>query len=137
MSPSVSESTRRFVRERAQNRCEYCRMPQVTQGAEFHTEHIIPQCKGGSDTEDNLALACPSCNFHKSARTKSEDPETGQVVRLFHPRQHRWDKHFRFEGPKIVGTTPVGRATVALLDFNSERRLLIRALEQSLELPLP
>ncbi len=107
-------------------------MTQAIQGATFHIEHIIPRCKGGGDTLDNLALACPSCNFHKSDHTESEDPETGQIVRLFHPRQDKWDEHFRLEGLKIVGVTPVGRAIVELLDFNSERRALIRALEQSL-----
>ena len=135
MSPSVSENTRRLVRERAQDRCEYCRMVQVIQGATFHIEHIIPRSKGGRTILENLALACPSCNFHKADHTQSQDPETEQVVSLFHPQQDNWPEHFRFEGSKIVGITPMGRATVALLDFNSERRLLIRAIERALGLP--
>ncbi|MDI6791545.1 MAG: HNH endonuclease [bacterium] len=132
MSPSVPREIRYLVRERAQNRCEYCRMAQAIQGATFHVEHIVPQRKGGKTVPENLALACPSCNFHKSDHTKSEDPETGQVVPLFRPRRDEWEEHFRFEGLKIVGVTSEGRATVRLLNFNSERRLLIRSIEQSL-----
>lgn len=136
MSSSISESIRRLVRERAQDCCEYCRMAQAIQGATFHIEHIVPRRKGGKDEAENLALACPSCNLHKSEHTESEDPEAGQVVSLFHPRRDKWEEHFQFEGPEIRGVTPVGRATAALLDFNSERRLLIRAIEQSLGLHL-
>jgi len=83
--------------------------------------------------DDNLALACPSCNLHKSDHIESQDPETGQRAPLFHPRQDDWDEHFRFDRLRIMGITPVGRATAELLDFNSERRLLIRRIERSFE----
>jgi len=36
-------------------------MHESLQGATFHVEHIVPRSAGGSDTMDNLALACPSC----------------------------------------------------------------------------
>ncbi len=49
----------KLVRERAQNRCEYCHMVQDIQGATFHIEHIIPRAKGGTTTGDNLALHAP------------------------------------------------------------------------------
>src|SRR6266480_2811362 len=103
------------VRERAAGRCEYCRMHQSLQGATFHVEHIIPRCKGGSSALVNLALACPSCNFHKADRIMVIDPESGSRVRLFHPRQQTWSEHFRFMGHRLEGRTPTGRATVAAL----------------------
>src|SRR5437016_3905081 len=31
----------------------------------FHVEHIVARQHGGSDTVENLALACPECNRHK------------------------------------------------------------------------
>jgi hypothetical protein len=34
--------TVRQVEDRAQQRCEYCRMHQALQGATFHVEHIVP-----------------------------------------------------------------------------------------------
>ena len=40
-------------------------------------------------------------------------------VRLFHPRQDRWDEHFERNGVLIVGRTAVGRATVGLLKMNA------------------
>ncbi len=69
-----------LVKERAERRCEYCRMSQSLQGATFHVEHIIPLTCGGSTTEDNLALACPSCNLHKSDRSHAVDPDTRETA---------------------------------------------------------
>ena len=39
---------------------------------------------------------------------------------LFHPRQQSWTVHFRWNGPLLIGLTPTGRATVALLNINHE-----------------
>ena len=49
------------------------------------------------------------------------DPRTSRV-RLFHPRQDRWDEHFERNGVLIVGRTAVGRATVGLLKMNAADR---------------
>jgi hypothetical protein len=55
---------------------------------------------------------------------------TGDLVRLFHPRQQRWQEHFALEGVRITGLTPCGRATVKLLLFNGPERLMQRNLLQ-------
>lgn len=133
MSPSWAQTTRQ-VAARAADRCEYCRMHQSLQGASFHVEHVHPQSAGGSDTADNLALSCPSCNLKKSDRVTVPDPETGDDVPLFNPRQERWDEHFGWDGYRIVGLTAIGRATVAALDLNAPRRLLIREAEEHFDL---
>jgi hypothetical protein len=112
-------------------------MHQVLQGATFHIEHIIPRSRGGASELDDLALACPSCNLHKSDRTTAIDPATGSTVRLFHPRQQVWSEHFRFSGLRIEGVTPRGRATAGALVFNHPRRLRIRAAEQEFGLYPP
>jgi hypothetical protein len=62
----------------------------------------------------------------------SVDPETGQIVPLFHPRRERWSDHFRFVDGRIMPLTATGRATGRLLGFNhpgriAERELLIEA----------
>ena len=98
-----------LVRDRAGERCEYCLMHQSLQGATFHIEHIIPRVKGGRFERPNLALACPSCNFHKSDRISVIDPLDGASANLFHPRQQLWTEHFRFKGHQVEGLTPVGR----------------------------
>jgi len=47
-------------------RCAYCLKDL---GADFHVDHVTPLSKGGSNWPSNLALACPPCNWKKSART--------------------------------------------------------------------
>jgi hypothetical protein len=51
---------------------------------------------------------------------------------LFNPRTQRWDERFEWNGPKLVGKTAVGRATIVLLRINNadrveHRRVLIAA----------
>ena len=129
MTTSWAETVRRVI-ARAGDRCEYCRMHQSLQGATFHIEHITPQAAGGSDDPDNLALACPACNLAKSNRTVVPDPNTGDPVPLFNPRTNRWTDHFGWEDRQVVGRTPIGRATVAALNLNHPRRVLIREAEE-------
>ena len=45
---------------------------------------------------------------------------------MFHPRRQRWRDHFRWDGFRIVGLTPTGRATVAALQMNRPLILAIR-----------
>jgi hypothetical protein len=106
-------------------------MHQSLQGATFHVEHIIPQSRGGLTQLDNLAWACPSCNLRKANRLESVDPDTHTLVSLFHPRIHNWTTHFRWDGYRLGGQTPIGRATVAALDLNHSRRIQIRQIEES------
>jgi len=54
------------------------------------------------------------------------DPETEQIVQLFHPRRDDWHRHFRFAGPYIEGITSTGRATLRVLAPNDARRLDLR-----------
>ncbi len=59
------------------------------------------------------------------------DPETSEEVPLFNPRADRWADHFAWdEDWRIVGFTPVGRATVTALNLNHPRRVLIREAEE-------
>ena len=86
----------------------------------MEVDHIIPESLGGATVEDNLWLACSLCNDHKGDRIAAADPVSGEVVRLFNPRQQVWGDHFQWtpEGDRIVGSTPCGRATVWALDLN-------------------
>ena len=119
------------VERRAQGRCEYCLMHQSLQGATFHLEHIVPRSLGGATELKNLAWACPSCNLHKSNRIQVPSVDVAhQMVPLFHPRAHLWSEHFEWDDYSLVGCTEVGRATIAALEMNHERRLRIRQAEQ-------
>lgn len=121
------------VRRRAENRCEYCLIPQAVFRRPFHIEHIVAKQHGGLTEIDNLALACWQCNLKKGTNLTSIDPETGELTRLFHPRTDKWTDHFAFRmlesrigRIEIKGLTPIGRATVRLLDMNEELRQVFR-----------
>lgn len=111
------------VRQRARERCEYCHMPQAVRLLRFEIDHIVARKHGGSTEADNLALCCGQCNLHKGTDLSGMDPVTGRMTRLFHPRRDRWADHFRWERLTIVGVTPVGRVTVAVLQLNREADL--------------
>lgn len=124
----IDAAVRELVRQRAGQRCEYCRLPQHAGEATFHIEHIYAQQHSPpeADEPENLALACHRCNLHKGTNLSSVDPVTRQVVSLYHPRRDEWERHFALQGALIVGLTPTGRATVLLLQFNARRRLEFR-----------
>lgn len=53
---------------RAEGRCEYCNTEMIHDRIAWDAvqfDHIIPKSKGGSDDEENLALACKVCNNAK------------------------------------------------------------------------
>jgi HNH endonuclease len=124
MDPAV----RALVLRRAANRCEYCllRQDQLPCSA-FHIEHIIPRKHGGNDEPTNLALACDRCNSHKGANLTGVDPKTGEISRLFNPRQHSREEQFRLTDIMVVGLTAAGRTIVSVLNMNEERRVRLRA----------
>ena len=123
----MDATTRSLVRNRAENRCEYCGLPQsAVTLATFHVEHVRAQQHGGSDDPNNLALACQHCNLHKGSNLTGIDPETDQIAPLFNPRQDIHSEHFAVRGIFIVGLTASGRATVNVLAMNSDDQVEIR-----------
>jgi hypothetical protein len=123
----MDAALRQAVRRRADNCCEYCQLPEAYSFVQpFQIEHVIARKHRGPAKLGNLALACDRCNLHKGTDLTAIDPLTGRVVRLFHPRRMRWSRHFRWDGPVLVGRTPTGRATVALLQINLEDRVALR-----------
>ncbi|MEH2022652.1 HNH endonuclease [Nostoc sp.] len=129
---TISVALRRLVIQRAADRCEYCSLSQAGQAATFHIDHITPVVAGGTTTASNLALACVSCSLRKAARQMVEDPETGEKVPIFHPRQQVWKEHFQWNGVEVVGLTATGRATINALNMNRAIMLAIRAEEEFL-----
>jgi hypothetical protein len=124
----MDAATRQLVRDRAGNRCEYCNLPQEALPlVTFHVEHIIAKQHGGPDHPDNLAFSCHHCNLHKGPNLTGIDPDTGNVVPLYHPRRETWSNHFAMRGVAIVGLTPVGRATVRTLAMNAQSQLDARS----------
>jgi HNH endonuclease len=119
----ISENDRLTVRKRANYLCEYCHSSERLSPSRFTMEHVTPQSLGGSDSTDNLALACRRCNERRYNFATARDPQTQQMVPLFNPRKQVWKEHFAWvnEGTVIRGATVIGRATCECLDLNDER----------------
>jgi hypothetical protein len=128
----IPAQLRRLVLRRSGERCEYCGLSQAGQEATFHIDHVTPVAAGGETVADNLALACVSCSFRKSARQTAVDPETGTDVPLFNPRRDVWAEHFGWDEVRVVGRTAAGRATVEALALNRPLILAIRREEIAL-----
>jgi len=95
-------------------------------------DHVVAEKHNGQTAAHNLCLSCWVCNRHKGSDLTSLDPQTGAITPLFHPRQDRWEDHFRLIGTGIAGITPQGRTTVRMLHFNDPDQLELRALLMAL-----
>jgi len=124
----LAADLRQLVSDRAQGRCEYCLLHQDFSIYTHEVDHIVAQKHDGQTTAENLALSCLACNRHKGTDFATFDPATGEITRLFHPRNEIWVEHFLLRNGRIEGLTPVGRATAKLLRFNTPNRILERQL---------
>ena len=114
----MTNAVKEMVRRRAGDRCEYCRIDQAYTTFTHQIDHIRALKHNGSDSLENLCLSCFACNNAKGTDPAGFDPATDQLTRLFNPRIDRWAEHFHYEGPTLVGLTPIGRTTLVVLDMN-------------------
>jgi hypothetical protein len=134
----VSAALRRQVYDRAKGSCEYCWIPELAVLISHEVDHMIAEKHGGQTDEDNLALACTSCNKFKGSDLASIDPLNSEIVRLYQPRNDLWREHFQFQSGEILPLTAIGRVTVRLLQLNrSERVAVRRVLEQAGVVQIP
>jgi 5-methylcytosine-specific restriction endonuclease McrA len=64
-------------------RCRYCRVdvvqldrPWTEDGRPFpERDHVVPRSRGGSNSIDNISLACAGCNVRKGSKLLSELPQ--------------------------------------------------------------
>ena len=126
----MTASLRSRVRQRANDRCEYCQMPGVLDTLEFHWDHIIAQKHRGLTEFSNLAWSCFACNNQKQSDISGIDPEgkSHNIVRLFHPREDIWKEHFEWNGATLEGKTAIGRVTIYVLGINRPHRIALRQL---------
>lgn len=129
-SQTISKAKRLRIAEAAHYRCAYCLTTQRVIGPLLEIDHIMPEACGGSSDEGNLTLACPLCNGHKADKIDAIDPQTQQLVALFHPLMDNWSDHFEWteEFTVILGKTPIGRATVDALAMNQPDMVITRRL---------
>ncbi|MFK7978442.1 MAG: HNH endonuclease [Saprospiraceae bacterium] len=131
MSQYISGTLRQLVINRANNRCEYCKIFAIYSFLSFHIEHIISVKHGGQTIQDNLAYSCPICNLNKGSDIATILNTPTKPIRFFNPRIDNWDIHFKIElSGFIVAQTEIGEATIKILDLNHpdsiiEREILI------------
>lgn len=132
MSRYISDTLRDFVAQRAQFRCEYCRLPAASSFFAFHVDHVVSLKHGGTTTAANLAFACAICNLNKGSDIATFLDDPARPIRFFNPRTDEWHRHFEAtETGLLLAKTDVGLATVKILDLNHpdtliERREMIR-----------
>jgi hypothetical protein len=122
----ISAALREQVRQRAEQRCEYCLLAEEQAFLPHEPDHIIAEKHGGATTFENLALACFDCNRFKGSDIASLDPMTGELTPLFNPRTQKWSDHFQTVDGKILSLTSVGRVTAKLLKLNLPKRVEVR-----------
>jgi hypothetical protein len=135
----IPVAIQRAILELSKNYCEYCVLPSNFSTDFFHFEHIIPVVLNGKTELENLARSCGICNNNKRDKIEHIDPLTQQIVRLYNPRQDIWTDHFQWSDDDlyIIGLTPIGRATIALLKLNRSNAINLRKLLKMADLHPP
>lgn len=59
----------RQIKARDGHQCRYCGATAETSGRPLQLDHVVCRSHGGTDTADNLVLACASCNRRRSDKT--------------------------------------------------------------------
>ena len=81
---NVVRLTRRNLLLRDQYECQYCRKRPGVRG--LNVDHVLPRCRGGQDTWENLVISCRECNLNKGRRT----PEEAGMRLIRRPQRPRW-----------------------------------------------
>lgn len=115
-----------LVWNRANRTCEYCLLQQEHSHLTFEIDHIIAICHGGPTRASNLALTCFYCNRYKGPNIAGIDPVSKKLTALFNPRRQKWQRHFRYNGPVLVGRSAIGRTTIAVLQINDPEAVATR-----------
>ncbi len=132
MSRYISENLRQMVIERADFRCEYCKINSAYSYFTFHIEHIVSIKHGGETVSENLAYACSLCNIKKGSDVATFINNISNPIRFFNPRTDHWRDHFIIENTGLIGAnSSIAEATIKILHLNHpdsiiERREMIR-----------
>src|SRR5437868_216384 len=72
------------------------------------------------------ARSCLNCNSRKGPNIAGRDPVTKKLTKLFNPRRHKWERHFRWNGSLLLPRTAVGRVTILVLALNDPDLIAVR-----------
>lgn len=85
--------SRRNIFERDRNTCQYC--GRAFPKPDLTIDHVIPSSRGGTDTWENLVLACVKCNVKKANRT----PDEARMPLVRKPVKPNWLPRFGTRAP--------------------------------------
>ena len=88
--------SRREVFQRDGYACQYC----GTRGTDLTLDHVVPRCKGGQHTWENVVTACQRCNHRKAGYTPRE---AGMKLRM-EPREPRPNPYAGFSADRVDPT---------------------------------
>lgn len=135
MSRRISDSLRQLVSERANYRCEYCRLLESNSFFSFHIDHIVSLKHDGKTSPENLALACQICNLNKGSDIATFLKNLNDPVRFFNPRNEVWGEHFEAsDSGLLLAKSLIRKATIKVLKLNhldsiiERRELIVRGL---------
>lgn len=126
MSRYISAKNRLYVKTRASQCCEYCRVLELFSFIGYELDHIISRKHGGTNELTNLAWTCAFCNYRKGTDIGTVLLPSMNFIRFFNPRLDHWDEHFEFSGALILSKTEIGEGTIRIFHFNQIDRLLER-----------
>jgi 5-methylcytosine-specific restriction endonuclease McrA len=69
----IPKALREKVTTQAKYRCRYCLSQELVTGTAMEFDHLIPLADGGQTVEENLWLACSTCNDTKNKRRTAID----------------------------------------------------------------
>lgn len=75
VSYSLKDVQRQYAAQRG--KCYYCG---VKVGDIYHVDHVVPLARGGTNSPENLVIACPPCNQSKSNKLPHEWPQGGRLL---------------------------------------------------------
>lgn len=81
--------SRKNILRRDSHRCQYCGRTDST----LTVDHILPKCRAGEDTWENLVTACVECNNKKGDRLP-EEASMKLLRRPMRPNHVTFIRHF-------------------------------------------
>ena len=127
MSRYIPPYLKELVINRANSRCEYCRISAIHSYFPFHIEHIISIKHGGKTLSENLAYACPICNLYKGTDIATILEGHEVPIRFFNPRTDNWHEHFEINATGFLSyKTPIGQGTIKILNLNHPESIIER-----------
>jgi HNH endonuclease len=124
----ITAVLKKLVAQRAEFKCEYCKLSQEDSFFTFHTDHVISMKHGGLTLADNLAYSCAFCNSCKGSDVGTVLLPEKTFIRLFNPREDVWNEHFEVINFVFYAKTIVGEATIKVLQLNHIDRIIERQL---------